>query len=670
MERNKIGFHRKRGDFFRSKLVLNSNKSKITFLFIVLMFGVVIVLGVMGVYDGFSGVNNLKGGGVGLSPGETITLQGTSEVIISDNFEQRTSETFYYLRTNDGVRYKLNFVSGQGPDLISGKDIEVSGIISNTASGNEFNVENLEMLQSVTAGTEPNPNLGEQRTAVILVNFQDNPFEPLTKEEIWNEIFNESYDLNGDSAKYSTTSWIREVSYEKTWLTGDVYGWYTMEDKNYCTNFEGFYEDVISLTNENINFVDYDRLFIITSEGCSYSGISTLGKINIAVNNEEISLSVLRLSNAWHAFRGSIHELGHGFGVEHAGYLDCGDNIIGGGNCYYNTFLNYGDNFDVMGTSYSGHYNAYHKEKIGGLSPENILEVNKFGNYTIEPLEIGNGVKTLKIPIYDYFEFNPNGGYRVKNYYIEYRRPIGADYFTLQGLGYLYDGAIIHIDTVLGSADTQILDMRPLTDDRLDVALKIGETFHDPIKNLTITTLQLTDNYLKVYIGNLSCSNSLLETGEQCDDGNINNNDACTNQCLNNICGDGYLNVGVEQCDTTIPSGKTCQSLGFVSGKLSCVVPGSLNSCTFDTSLCSLCGNGVINKDKGEECDDGNTNNNDGCTSECKLRCTSGADTIIIDGVIDQNELNGYIEKYYLGNVNIKINNVSNAIFEHLNGCG
>jgi len=65
MERNKRGFHRKREDFFRSKLVLNSNKSKITFLFIVLMFGIVIALGAMDVYDGF---RNNERGSVGMSP--------------------------------------------------------------------------------------------------------------------------------------------------------------------------------------------------------------------------------------------------------------------------------------------------------------------------------------------------------------------------------------------------------------------------------------------------------------------------------------------------------------------------------------------------------------------------------------------------------------------------
>ena len=51
-----------------------------------------------------------------------------------------------------------------------------------------------------------------------------------------------------------------------------------------------------------------------------------------------------------------------------------------------------------------------------------------------------------------------------------------------------------------------------------------------------------------------------------------------------------------------------------------------------------------------------------------KQICTSGADTIIADGVINQEELNNYIQGYYIGNVNI--DKLSNAIAEHLNGCG
>jgi cysteine-rich repeat protein len=40
----------------------------------------------------------------------------------------------------------------------------------------------------------------------------------------------------------------------------------------------------------------------------------------------------------------------------------------------------------------------------------------------------------------------------------------------------------------------------------------------------------------------------VIDTGETCEDGNTNNNDACV-QCVAARCGDGFVQTGVEQCD-------------------------------------------------------------------------------------------------------------------------
>ena len=48
-----------------------------------------------------------------------------------------------------------------------------------------------------------------------------------------------------------------------------------------------------------------------------------------------------------------------------------------------------------------------------------------------------------------------------------------------------------------------------------------------------------------------SCGDGILQitAGEQCDDGNQNNNDACLNTCVAASCGDGIVQTGVEGCD-------------------------------------------------------------------------------------------------------------------------
>jgi len=82
-----------------------------------------------------------------------------------------------------------------------------------------------------------------------------------------------------------------------------------------------------------------------------------------------------------------------------------------------------------------------------------------------------------------------------------------------------------------------------------------------------------------------SCGNGLLDPGEQCDDNNAVNTDAC-NGCQNARCGDGVLWAGVEECDGSANCSSTCRL--------------------------QVCGNGII--DPGEQCDDSNLVNGDGCS--------------------------------------------------------
>ncbi|MBI4147104.1 DUF4215 domain-containing protein [Candidatus Woesearchaeota archaeon] len=84
------------------------------------------------------------------------------------------------------------------------------------------------------------------------------------------------------------------------------------------------------------------------------------------------------------------------------------------------------------------------------------------------------------------------------------------------------------------------------------------------------------------------------------------------------VCGDGKVE-GIEQCDGTNLAGSSCNAKGFDGGSLYCD-----NACKFDTSKCNvqLCGNSKI--DSGETCDDGNTNDDDGCDTDCNVDTVNG----------------------------------------------
>ncbi len=77
------------------------------------------------------------------------------------------------------------------------------------------------------------------------------------------------------------------------------------------------------------------------------------------------------------------------------------------------------------------------------------------------------------------------------------------------------------------------------------------------------------------------CGDGVVNDGEECDDGNSAETDACLSTCEDAGCGDGFIQTGVEACDGSNLNGASCESLGEGSGTLRC---GS--SCDFDTSGC------------------------------------------------------------------------------------
>ena len=98
---------------------------------------------------------------------------------------------------------------------------------------------------------------------------------------------------------------------------------------------------------------------------------------------------------------------------------------------------------------------------------------------------------------------------------------------------------------------------------------------------------------------NPCCGNGTPEAGEACDDGNGSNSDACLTTCVAASCGDGFVRTGVEQCD-----------LGGSNSN----APNA--NCRTDCRL-QRCGDGVVDNLRGEQCDDGNTSNGDGCSATC-----------------------------------------------------
>jgi cysteine-rich repeat protein len=94
------------------------------------------------------------------------------------------------------------------------------------------------------------------------------------------------------------------------------------------------------------------------------------------------------------------------------------------------------------------------------------------------------------------------------------------------------------------------------------------------------------------------CGNGLVESGEQCDNGQPGVNTAtCDRDCTVAACGDALVNFPAgEQCDTG----------------------GASTSCDTDCTAV-VCGDGLVNPNAGEQCDDGNSIDSDACHNNCTL---------------------------------------------------
>ncbi len=175
------------------------------------------------------------------------------------------------------------------------------------------------------------------------------------------------------------------------------------------------------------------------------------------------------------------------------------------------------------------------------------------------------------------------------------------------------------------------------------------------------------------------CGNKSVEPGEQCDDGNKIDGDGCSSTCMvetsDPLCGNGKVE-GTEQCDDgclkgipnvceyQIDDGDTCnydcsdpnQQVGVCGNGVvdpknleECDPPGMPNTkgeycnqyCKFqqpewccNPSPCCCDGN----KDAGEQCDDGNSKDGDGCSSKCVVETTV---TTGVSGTVSYNGTTG-----------------------------
>ncbi|GAA0691539.1 NEW3 domain-containing protein [Marinobacterium maritimum] len=434
---------------------------------------------------------------------QKLELEGELESTYLDNFEKpEMSRLKHELKTPFGERFELHF-AGKAPSFPFGSEISAYGLLipkGNVPAINGSVVvggENDDEYPVAYAGADgsvnntlssiANDSLGEVKTLVMLVNFQDRKEEPYTRAFAQDLVFNQVSD------------YYKENSYGQSWLAGDVTSWMTMPisstDSSVC--YGTYLWDAADAVAQKAGYdiSTYDRLvYVFPAVNCGFSGAAQVGGTRTSINGS------LKLKT-------TAHELGHNFGLTHAHSLYCSDgSSIGSGspstawgnekwtNCNQ---AEYGNTVDVMGDSPSAHFNAGKKEVLGwleyGSSPD-ITEITSSGRYEIDVMSSQSSSsrpKALKV----LKSTNPDTGISTW-YYIEFRQPIGYD--SILGKSYtsslvypenVTNGVVIH--AVYGSGTDWLLDMTPDTTMLYprDPALVVGETFNGPDGGFSITTV-------------------------------------------------------------------------------------------------------------------------------------------------------------------------------------
>ncbi|MEO5971700.1 MAG: hypothetical protein ABIQ95_17380, partial [Bdellovibrionia bacterium] len=322
--------------------------------------------------------------------------------------------------------------------------------------GSKLVAENLPLVKRAVANNVF--SLGSQKAAFVLLNFQ-------------NDANNRPWSV-GDVATSLTTvnDYFYEASYHQTNLTGDVKGWYTVpfNSSTDCNTLVNSISDIPFSGPKlaGVDFNSYDRIvFLFPTISCSWAGLGQVGgQQTMSFINGNYSPKVI------------AHELGHGFAMGHAGYSLCsGPNPLGS-EC---GLVEYGDPSDAMGNLHMGHFNAFHKERLGwldGIDTPTIQLINQTVTLLLEPYEVfSKNVKALKV----LKSIQSDGSQSF--YYLEFRQPVGfdADLSRSRYKGNLFNGVLIHTGNSRHYDSSVLLDMTPSTPFADDSALEEGHTFSD-----------------------------------------------------------------------------------------------------------------------------------------------------------------------------------------------
>jgi M6 family metalloprotease-like protein len=345
-------------------------------------------------------------------------------------------------------------------------------------------------------------SIGEQKIAILLVSF---PSVPLLSSAT-PEIFHSAYFGTGRSVD----TFLRELSYGKTWATGQVFGPFVL-DADYFKQPLAVRDAAVRAASGHVDLTKFNRIVLVvpqSSTGLESGGLGSIASEAIPLYpSGSVTASTTWLGDASSGSTSALlnaacHEMGHNLGLGHARAADFGGEALGSVGqlpAPWDQTRDYGDNFSNMGRG-AGHWAAPQKSALGWL--QNTVDyktVEADGSFVLQPYEAAQStLKAVRIR---------RGTGNDAWLWLEYRQANAGSFDADLPAG-AFNGALIHYEDA-GWNDAEIHSnlLRLNSDDQRglffgNAPLATGSSWSDPYSNLTIkldsnlgSGLQVTVSY-------------------------------------------------------------------------------------------------------------------------------------------------------------------------------
>lgn len=370
-----------------------------------------------------------------------------------DDFKHERGQTTWTLRTARGR--SLPLLPTRHTQIPSGSKVTVRGHRAGHFIEGRVARRGGARLHAATA-------TGNHSVAVVLLNFATDTREPWSSSDVKTQI------LTGPA---SSAAFYDEQSHGDVTLSGDVYGWYTIDAPTAGCNVDLWASKAAAAANAaGAALSNYDHVqYVFPSQSsCGWAGLGELGGKRTWLNGD-ISVRV------------AAHELGHNMGLHHASSYTCRDasnaQVMFSGNC---TASEYGDPFDVMGLN-ARHSNAWHLLQLGVLRAADVKTVSSSGTYRLRSaFALGTDPTLLRVDAGD-----PSG----HSFDLSLRRPDGV-FDNFSPTAPVVNGLSVHYDPS-PSLMTQslLLDATPGVGGFTDSALAQGRTFASGGVSITVSSV-------------------------------------------------------------------------------------------------------------------------------------------------------------------------------------